>query len=516
MGLNQSYIAAISPRRWNIFLNISFIVCLLLILYNRCMLFSAINLSFIDSDQPYMWGGLKDYSNGLFYEPRFYGQDYNSFFEALVAVPLVWMNVPVYYALPLATHLISLFPFIFTATWLFFKNKKENALMVTCVLLVLPTGYDIMNSIPRGFVTGLFFCSFFIISLRNPLSIKYLVLNTTFVLLGYFIHPNSLLVSAPFLFYLFLQNYRKRSYYLATGACLMLFIPLHLIFNQFYIDHPSRVTYGVEYDFGLAWFLENISHLDQEFQHVSFFVEENCLTLLASLLLFGTVLFRHNKKAFYAFIVFIAVLLLSFFSGKARDGANWPFYSFSRMYLGIPIFMALFSAFLHLPHRRLMIVVVLVTFAYSALKFLNFEKKVAYHMQESHWLGVHCHSLKGIIEAANFYQNVCRKNNADRLVISGTFIYATFLANGGPAVYDDFPNTESTTAERRYWIREGNKNKVFKKFVLISINTELEAMFEKRPDFKINRLDYYGMYLVSNNTMPNGAFISMIRKIEAN
>ena len=73
------------------------------------------NLEYIDTDQPYMWLGAVDFSQGLFYEPRYYGQSYNTFMEALFAVPLLWFTVPVYVAVPVATHIISAFPFLFTA-----------------------------------------------------------------------------------------------------------------------------------------------------------------------------------------------------------------------------------------------------------------------------------------------------------------------------------------------------------------------------------------------------------------
>src|SRR4051812_45399419 len=93
----------------------------------RVRLFFEVNLGLIDSDQPFMWIGAKDYSNGYFFEPRFYGQDYNTFLEALIAVPFIRLNMPVYVAVPLVTHLILLLPFLFTGFYLFVHQKKEQA-----------------------------------------------------------------------------------------------------------------------------------------------------------------------------------------------------------------------------------------------------------------------------------------------------------------------------------------------------------------------------------------------------
>jgi hypothetical protein len=49
-----------------------------------------------DSDQAIMWNALRNYSEGEFHEPRFYGQAYNSMLEAFLAIPLYKMGVPCY------------------------------------------------------------------------------------------------------------------------------------------------------------------------------------------------------------------------------------------------------------------------------------------------------------------------------------------------------------------------------------------------------------------------------------
>ena len=86
-----------------------FILLLALIVLNRILIFNSAN-QYVDSDQPFQWQGTKDYSEGKFYEPRFYGQNYNTFLEALVAVPFYKAGLPVYKAVPLATHFLFLFP----------------------------------------------------------------------------------------------------------------------------------------------------------------------------------------------------------------------------------------------------------------------------------------------------------------------------------------------------------------------------------------------------------------------
>src|SRR5689334_11608051 len=124
-----------SPRR-RYFVNALFFLLLALLLTNHIYIFFTSN-KVIDSDQPFLWQGTKDYSEGKFYEPRFYGQDYNTFLESLVAAPFYKLGMPVYYALPLATHLLFLCPLLFTLFYLYRHGKKLNAIIVLCIFLCL-------------------------------------------------------------------------------------------------------------------------------------------------------------------------------------------------------------------------------------------------------------------------------------------------------------------------------------------------------------------------------------------
>src|SRR5690606_39981669 len=69
--------------------------------------------------------------------------------------------------------------------------------------------------------------------------------------------------------------------------------------------------------------------------------DESSIPLFAVLLLFLALLFKSKDKFFYALLVFFPLLALSLCFGKTHDGSDWLFMSHSRMYLGIPILMAL-------------------------------------------------------------------------------------------------------------------------------------------------------------------------------
>jgi hypothetical protein len=504
----------INTYKKDLFLSLVFILFLVIILITRVMIFFDLNTRFIDSDQPLMWIGARDFSKGLFYEPRYYGQSYNTLLESLFAVPLLWLKIPVYYALPVATHFLSLFPFLFTASYLFFHEKKEQALLVLAVILCMPAAYDISNSISRGFVTGLFFTSFFVVSLVHPRRLSLVFLNTLMALTGYYVNPNSVLVSGPFLFYLFLIHHKNRRYYLLNFIGLPAAWLLHLFFDQLYIKHPDYVVLGLHLRFSPEYFWNNISNLDERFGQLSFFIENKCWPLLLALFLSLFFLYRQNKKAAACFVVFIALVLFSFSAGKTLEGSSWPFYSYNRMYLGIPLMMCLFFSFLTLKTTSVTKFLFFIPILFSVYKLSFLKESIDYYTDDKQFRHLQVLPLKGTLEALDFYKNICKKNDVKMLLVSTGFWLHAAVSYGGPAIHEDFPATQETDTDRRYWIREGNRNKVFEKFIFVSPLPGFDKKVAYHKDFTLQKLDDYGLYLVSHNTLTNSSFIDMVKAVE--
>lgn len=492
-------------------LNLVFYLFAAALVATRIVLLLELNVKHVDSDQPFMWQGAVDYAQNLFYEPRFYGQNYNTFMEGLFAVPLLWLDVPVYYAVPIATHLIFLFPVLFTAFYLFAKKKKANAILFLAAILCLPLGYDVLNGIPRGFVTGMFFTSFLIVSLFNPENKNYVLLNMVFTAIGFFANPNVALVSAPVMFYLFLHNYKNKWFYFYALVTLLLMLLLNWLFNGFYTKHPDYVLLAINYHISPEYFFQNIVDLDSVFGHVSYFFEGKSFAILIVLFVFPFLMWRYNKKAAWAFLFFLLIVVLSFFSGKTREGGNWPFYSFSRMYLGIPIFVALFSSFIVLRRNWLMPLCVSLTLCFSVFKALTFRSTLDGYLDSNKWLGVRLIKMDDIMNSVTFYRDQCKAHNVNHLVVSNVFWLNTYVVNGGPALFADYPITMDSKAERRYWIREELKHKVVERFIFISAKREIDPLM-KTDKFEVEDLDGYGMLLIKNNKATMEEFLILARK----
>jgi hypothetical protein len=492
-------------------LNTFFFLFIAIAIATRIWLFFTVNLNCIDNDQPIMWLGAKHYSQGLFYEPRFYGQDYNTMMEALVAVPFIKLGIMVYYAVPIATHLLFLTPFLFTAIYLFIKRKKEESLFVLAVLLCMPVGYDIMNSIPRGFVTGVFFSSFFVISLLYPKNWNFILVNTFFAFVGYLVNQNSVLVSAPILCYLFLINYKEKKYYVYSFIGLVLAIPVYYLLNQFYKTHPNYVMYPANNVFSVSFFKDAISHLDQRFAHISLFIEEQSFLTLVLFGIIAFVLFKKNMKMFYAFLVFLLVIIVSFFSSKVSDGIVWPFYSYSRMYLGIPIIIYLIVISSQINLKKAVYLIIPIVLGFTIYKGLTFNNKLAYHRQEKMWGHVHLNTLKEITDALATYQRFCKEQGVNDFIIINSVWHDDEINYAGPALSDDYPNTLKPSFERRTWRMEEEKSRIISRFVIYTSDWNFDQLAkEKYPLIDIQRLDDYGAFLIKNNKMETAVFLKYI------
>lgn len=493
-------------------LNGFFFLFIALILLNRVLLFLTVNIDCIDNDQVVMWSGAKHFYQGLFYVPRYYGQDYNTMMEGLFAVPFMKLGVPVYYAVPLATHVIFLTPFLFTAIYLFIKKRKQQAILVLAILLCMPVGYDIMNSIPRGFVTGIFFTSLFIINIINPNNFKYILLNTFLAYVGYLVSQNSVLVSAPFLAYLFFKNYKNKTYYLYSMIGLALAFPVDYGLNHFYKENPHYIIYGFSNSFSFDLFKEAVSHLDERFAHIGFFLEETSIVVITTLIGLSLLFIKKDKKIAVAFAGFLLILLVSFSSSKVSDGIVWPFYSYSRMFLGLPIIIYLFLSAIEFNLEKWISPIILMALVYTGIKEINFKKSITYHSQEKFWGHVHLNTLPDIINTLDTYKRFCEENKITDFVMVNGVWKDDEINYAGPAVYDDFPNTFKPSFERRSWRIDEEKKNIHERFIVYTADYDFDKHIQEQyKDIKIKRLDDYGLFLIEGNKRTTVDFIKYIK-----
>lgn len=491
-------------------MDLFFWLFIVIIVVQRVHLFLHLNLQYIDSDQPVMWLGATDFSEGKFHAPRYYGQKYNTFLEAFLAAPFIKMGMPVYYVVPIITYILAFIPFLFSACFLYSKNKKPQALLVLIILLCLPTGYDIMVSIPRGFVTGIFFTTPFILSIYDPKRPAYIVLSTFCAFLAFLLNPNSLLVSIPVLFYVFLHNYRSSIYYFYTAGSLVPGLVINYALNHFYTVHPEYVIHDFKNEFSFSLFIDAVTHVNQRFAHITFFAHEQSFILVLIFLITGIFLYRKNKKAFYCFLLFLSFILASLFSSKIADGVTWTFYSFSRMYLGIPVILFLFLSSLEWSERSLF-ALALVPLIYVPIKESVLEKTITQETDSRKWFLIQLSSLESIKDLVRNYKSICRKNGVNDLVVIGEVFCKEEIVYGGPALDPNYPRTLMSNGERRAWrIAEEEKRRPSRFLVFVDDFDFHKRGFDSVYHFKIVPIDGFGCYLIEENTLSLPDFLDAV------
>lgn len=492
----------------------SFWLLAVLTLVLHVQVFQTFNTVYIDSDQPMLWITAADYAKGQFHEPRFYGQAYNTAMESLLALPFMWLKIPVYEALPLATHFIVLFPLLFMGFYLYAKKRYWNATLVLALNLCFSGSYDLLSSLPRGFVTGIFFAGFFLPGLLKPNKLSLVFVNSSLAVLAYFINPNSLLVTAPALFYQLLCNYRKAPYYPVALAGCLTYVPFYFIFDYFYSLHPEYIVHRVDFETNLELFLDSFKSLDKRFAHVSLFLQDNCLPLLLLLLCITLYTWFTDKKIFGAFLVFLFVLLVSFSNLRTTDGSNWIFFSQSRMYLGIPMSLSLLLSIKEIRLTQKHLVFVLIPLAFGVYKIQSLKETITENVKLYHWEKVISLPLQETLHTLKDINTICKKNNIPIVMVSGSYWLKFPLCYGAPAVVKDFPGTELMGEDRRYWVRTTNASTVYTRFLLLSGRSGIEQLATKELGFNLKSLDGAGIYLVTENTVPKIKFFEIWRNLE--
>ena len=130
------------------------IICLLCLLIWRLYVFFTYSVRYLDMDQASMWCGTVLFAHGEFHEPCFFGQNYGTMLESLLAVPLYIMGWPLNYALPFVTLVLSVIPIIYCGIKAYRGRHYICAFLI--LLLFSWTGWqvDILCTLPRSLICG--------------------------------------------------------------------------------------------------------------------------------------------------------------------------------------------------------------------------------------------------------------------------------------------------------------------------------------------------------------------------
>jgi hypothetical protein len=456
----------------------------LLLLIDRLNTYLRFSIVYTDSDQTLLWQVARDMMNGVFHGPCFYGQNFNPNFEPLFALPFLFAGMDYRSALPLATIIMSILPFIFLSIY-FYKNEGPLfGLLPLITALLMSPEYSMLASIPRGFVAGIFFaviglCSAF----HRSLFSKWI---GGFCLgVGIYANPNCILLF-PLLIPLFLKSKKELTVLLKTlFPGLLLGLALIFINGEYYRIHKELVIVGPpKLDIGFTYFMSVISRLDSYFNFVApVFWRVGWISLLLFVAA-GVILWKRKfRKESVTIFVLFTMILFSFFVHKVADGTFSVFFSGARMFLAYP-FIVLFIAFYYLrlvsdsARRKIFYILITLSVFSFSLKLIFFDYFLQNELKEGKNKIVQVISVdelkaecRDMIRFGDDHVDLVIANSGDTPDQPVTY--------GCPCLIENFPPTVQPLYERRNWLMPGMMNRTYQRIIIHGRNKKSWKMMKQ-------------------------------------
>ena len=472
-------------------------VLFVLVIVDRYFILEKFAWVYTDSDQSIMWAGLSDYSNGIFKEPRFYGQNYNTFLEAFLAVPLFERGIRPNVALPLITSFLALLPFVILS--LFTLLKKSNLVMSLLILampLMLPVSYGMLTSMPRGFVTGIAIAGLAGVGAFYIRSNWWYFTMFFLVILAYSVNSNSVVLSIPLLLIVFLENKYNRNFYLYSFLGLLLGASLHASVQYFYKVHPFYNLHPLWMDYSLKALLKSLEHMDYFLNYnMPIMWSSGSLILLVFLLIAYVFWKQGNRNKSYAFMSVPFLILFTLGFEKVHQGTHSIFFHYSRMFLAIPILLSLGLSFIHIKNKLVLVIGVLSMSGYFFISHIP-ALEVAIESNEAYDKLNPVVSLKTsrLENDCSNLNTICKRHKIELVVFSQHFFEEPY-AYGCGCINSEFPKTLRPVYERRTWRMLEDDTTIYKTLLLFDLNRDFSKEFLGIKNIEKN------LYLIESNTL---------------
>lgn len=499
-------------KKANIILGIAFILLLLLNFLNRVLVLQKFAFIYSDADQVMMWIGSYDFHKLEFYEPAYYGQDYNTMLEALLAAPFFGWASPVY-ILPIVTSVLALLPYVLLAIVYYRKQLKIQALFALAIPLMLPPEYDFITSMPRGFVTGLFFAvlaSLFIYFESSKWRFFFFAL---FSLTAFTLNPNVILLLLPCGLFLLSENYRNKSFYVqsAIGATVGAIYPIYI--SYFYKHHANYVVHQLWHiKYSLYNLSVGFSDLNSFFGYITPIFWNQYIFLL---LIFIAVplIFKIQKKQVWFIISILSIVatMLTFGIGKIYDGDSSVFLPYARMYLAVPFMIILWVSFMEIKKWKIPAFVIIGIACCSFMhRAITMDDAVEHAMIPAKNPLLTVYTIEKSTEDCMRIHELVKKFDVNLIIVASHWA-DKFISYGCTSCNTDIPLTLTPSNDRRTWRLIQEKDKVYKTLLLIDETQKIkkEALSGKKT-ISLTELGN-STFLLQNNSLST---VDLIKRLK--
>ncbi len=486
----------------------SIILCCLglLVIVIRFLILKDFGFKYTSSDDLIFWQSAFDYSNGVFHEPFFYGQNYNYAFESIISIPLLVIGIPIYIALPIMSSFVGIFPFFLFSIILFRKDYAINSYIFLLIPLTLPIEYDIITSITRGFTSGLFFCSFLIFPLLNPSKRKSFIILGLSVSFGYILNPNSLIFSFPACLYLLFKNYNKPVFYL---ICLSTSIPALLIqyvSKQFYVSHPEYIVHSMwTLDYSFDRMVDGFSHLDKFFRYLTPVFWSGNWVVVVAIMILGIIVLKKNWKKGLSILLCSLFIFILLGVNKINDEIGVIFLSSTRMFLAIPLLLGLavfWTKKNFIDEKKWQLIILTIAISVTLVKVSCYSSVIKKHTEKTNFGTIAIKKLDDLKNECSEIQQITSKYDIDLVVFIPNWernVPSMEFYNYGCSIIEkNLFSSVMNIYERRTWIFQQEKNSARKNLLLFNQRIDQIEEYRKVLDCEIiNRNP--NMILIKNN-----------------
>lgn len=431
---------------------LTFFFLLLLVVLDRVILLQHFTFLYLDDDQSIFWFGAKEFSEGGFHEPYFFGQPYNPLFESLLAVPLLKAGVSYAVAISGVMSFVTLFPYVLMAALYYRRKRKMQSLLILTIPLLLPLEYGMGTAISRGCAAGVFVACFALLSLFSKIKIRFYLFGF-FGMLALYLNLNAVLVLFPAGIWLLLDNYQKKQLYWQTLVGAVLSALIWFASNHFYTLHPEYVVHNSwKLNCALSRIHPNkwndlLGDVMPVFWHLGILMFPLLLGMVALLWR------QRDRRSAYALLAGVLLLLFALTVNKVHDGYPTVFYSWSRMFTALPLLMALFLGRLGMPaiSPAKLGLLLLVPVTFFTVKCTMISAAVHHEVVEKTEHNMYVSKIPELKKTCKSIRMAAEKLGAS-LIIIGRNPEKHQLNYACPCLEDKWPISLEPQLDRRTWV----------------------------------------------------------------
>lgn len=338
-----------------------------------------VDFSFVytDMDQVLMWTAAQLMSMGEWHGLRFYGQDYGTMIEAILASPFAFLEW--HHVLPMVTTGLFLLPF----GLIILKNqgRRRAAILILSLLAAMPIEYTMTGTMSRDFLPGIAIASLGVRWLQSGK--KWMgVLVGAMALLGWYVNQSAALLGGFISMLAVFDSSNqsidwKRFMYVSSGY-LAIGLGI-LVWNWLDASHQPIVHPGWDFHFAFKQLKDGLLNMDRHFKWITPLFHRQGWMLLVLIAAMSFALWKQKDRAAAAGLAIVMVMVV-FSLGvlKIHDGRDSVFFSHERMFLALPVVLGL--ALVRLKCNSVVLLATAVLgIGNLAFQHLRFNEAVSYH-----------------------------------------------------------------------------------------------------------------------------------------